>query len=60
MYSTFVLFVNQHFPGLPASETQCTILNEKNWPRVPDGFLTPRQTDQLSVGRKITLTLTLT
>jgi hypothetical protein len=24
MYCTFVLFVNQHFPGLPASETHCT------------------------------------
>jgi hypothetical protein len=23
MYCTFVLFVNQHFPGLPASETHC-------------------------------------
>jgi hypothetical protein len=22
MYCTFVLFVKQHFPGLPASETQ--------------------------------------
>jgi hypothetical protein len=26
MYCTFVLFVNQHFPGLPASETHCTNL----------------------------------
>jgi hypothetical protein len=25
MYCTFVLFVNQHFPELPASETHCTI-----------------------------------
>jgi hypothetical protein len=24
MYCTFVLFVNQHFPGLPASGTHCT------------------------------------
>jgi hypothetical protein len=24
MYCTFVLFVNQHFPGLPASGTDCT------------------------------------
>jgi hypothetical protein len=24
MYCTFVLFVNQHFSGLPASETHCT------------------------------------
>jgi hypothetical protein len=23
MYCTFVLFVNQHFPGLPASGTHC-------------------------------------
>jgi hypothetical protein len=23
MYCTFVLFVNQHFPGLPANETHC-------------------------------------
>jgi hypothetical protein len=23
MYCTFVLFVNQHFRGLPASETHC-------------------------------------
>jgi hypothetical protein len=23
MYCTFVLFVNQHFPGLPTSETHC-------------------------------------
>jgi hypothetical protein len=23
MYCTFVLFVNQHFPGLPVSETHC-------------------------------------
>jgi hypothetical protein len=23
MYCTFVLFVNQHFPGLPASRTHC-------------------------------------
>jgi hypothetical protein len=27
MYCTFVLFVNQHFPGLPASGTHCIILN---------------------------------
>jgi hypothetical protein len=25
MYYTFVLFVNQHFPGLPASGTHCII-----------------------------------
>jgi hypothetical protein len=24
MFCTFVLFVNQYFPGLPASETHCT------------------------------------
>jgi hypothetical protein len=24
MYCTFVLFVNQHFQGLPASGTHCT------------------------------------
>jgi hypothetical protein len=24
MYCTFVLFVNQYFPGLPASGTHCT------------------------------------
>jgi hypothetical protein len=23
MYCTFVLFINQHFPGLPASGTHC-------------------------------------
>jgi hypothetical protein len=26
MYCTFVLFVKQHFPGLPASETHCIFL----------------------------------
>jgi hypothetical protein len=26
MYCTFVLFVNQHFPGLPTSGTRCTIV----------------------------------
>jgi hypothetical protein len=31
---------------------------EKNWSRVPDGCLTPRQTGRLTVGRNITLTLT--
>jgi hypothetical protein len=25
LYCAFVLFVNQHFPGLPASETHCTM-----------------------------------
>jgi hypothetical protein len=31
----------------------------KNWSRVPDGCLTPRQTDRLTVGRNIVLALTL-
>jgi hypothetical protein len=26
MYCTFVRFVNQHFPGLPASGTHCTLM----------------------------------
>jgi hypothetical protein len=30
MYCTFVLFVNQHFPGLPASGTHCTISTPSN------------------------------
>jgi hypothetical protein len=25
MYCTFVLFVNKHFPGLPASGAHCTL-----------------------------------
>jgi hypothetical protein len=29
---------------------------EKNWSRVPDGRLTPRQTGRLTVGRKLTST----
>jgi hypothetical protein len=31
----------------------------RNWWRVPDGCLTPRRTGRLTVGRNITLTLTL-
>jgi hypothetical protein len=33
MYCTFVLFVNQHFPGLPASGTHCIKMNlgEVGW-----------------------------
>jgi hypothetical protein len=31
----------------------------KNWSRVPDGCLTPRRTGRLTVGRNITLILTL-
>jgi hypothetical protein len=31
----------------------------KNWSRVPDGCLTPRQTGRLTVGLIITLTLTI-
>jgi hypothetical protein len=33
MYFTFVLFVNQHFPGLPASGTHCTTRGviERSW-----------------------------
>jgi hypothetical protein len=31
----------------------------ENWSWVPDGCLTPRQTGRLTVGRNITLTLTL-
>jgi hypothetical protein len=27
MYCTFVLFVNQQFPGLPASGTHCIIMD---------------------------------
>jgi hypothetical protein len=33
--------------------------NGKNWSRVPDECLIPRRTGRLSVGRNITLTLTL-
>jgi hypothetical protein len=32
---------------------------EKNWSRVPDGCLTPRRTGLLTVGRNITLILTI-
>jgi hypothetical protein len=32
----------------------------KNWSRVPDGCLTPRQTGRLTVGRKLTSTSTST
>jgi hypothetical protein len=30
MYCTFVIFVNQHFPGLPASGTHCISLPIRN------------------------------
>jgi hypothetical protein len=33
MYCTFVLFVNQHFPGLPASGTHCIKKNTESWSR---------------------------
>jgi hypothetical protein len=32
---------------------------KKNWSLVPDGDLIPGKTDRLTIGRKITLTLTL-
>jgi hypothetical protein len=32
---------------------------KKNWSQVPDGCLTPGQTGQLTVGRKLTATATL-
>jgi hypothetical protein len=35
----------------------CSFDFEKNWSRVPDGCLTPRQTGRLTVGRNMTLTL---
>jgi hypothetical protein len=31
---------------------------KKNWSQVPDGRLTPGQTDRLTVGRKLTATAT--
>jgi hypothetical protein len=31
-------------------------MRKKNWSRVPDWRLTPRQTSRLSVGRKLTST----
>jgi hypothetical protein len=33
---------------------------KKNWSRVPDGYVIPRQTGQLTVGRKLTSTSTST
>jgi hypothetical protein len=33
---------------------------KQNWSRVPDGCLTPRRTGRLTIGRNITLILTLT
>jgi hypothetical protein len=32
----------------------------KNWSQVPDGRLKPRQTGRLTVGRKLTVTVTAT
>jgi hypothetical protein len=34
-------------------------IKSKNWSRAPDGCLTPRQPDQLTIGHNITLTLTI-
>jgi hypothetical protein len=48
--------------GAPQQQTHncLKIINErgKNWSRVPDGCLTPRQTGRLTIGHSMTLTLT--
>jgi hypothetical protein len=47
--------------GRPHQQTRICLKREKrkNWLRVPDGCLTSRQTGRLTVGRNITLILTI-
>jgi hypothetical protein len=51
--------------GAPHQQTRNCLKNNprengKIWSRVPDECLTPRRTGRLTVGRNVTLTLTLT
>jgi hypothetical protein len=63
IYKYVTLDIIKHYmPSRPVTGITLPIKmkKKKNWLRVPDGSLTLRHTGRLTVGRNITLTLTLT